>query len=208
MRLACTINQAFTPPSMKHTLSEKFALLVVDAQLVECGAGHGGDTETEDIVKRIAGVIPKVRAAGGHVLWCWTVQNPDLAQACFDHDGGGYHPLLKSQIQSGDVVLPKNTLDLFCNPEAAARVHALGARQILVAGFNENACVYHTATGASKLRCRAGSHVNVSVVRDLCGDRPDIRHRVLWDDNCMGEPTSSIVLRTWGIPYVQSHRLF
>ncbi len=156
----------FTPENLKkQTIRYEgdTALLVIDVQKEFCAEQNvidrlllhdrSGNRETEEVAEKIQSIVPEFRKAGipVYVVYC------DFAASRRPN----FH---KFKPASGDMMIPKSTNSAFAVQTFKDILHQEGHENLLVCGFNLNACVMDTAIDGVRLG------FNVSVLRDLCGN--------------------------------------
>lgn len=119
------------------------ALLVVDVQKRYCDPAHEnqrGTAMTDLIARRIARIVPQFRAAGVAIHPVYFEREPDIEIESID-----CHHFVPA---AHDDVTFKQRDSAFANGLLDMRLKSRGIRNLLICGFNLNACVKETALDA------------------------------------------------------------
>jgi nicotinamidase-related amidase len=136
-------------------------LLVIDAQ----GEYRTGKLPLEGIepsLDVLAGLLERARAAGAAVIH---VAHKGRAGGLFDRDAEGGAILAPAAPAAGEVVVEKPLPNAFAGTDLAARLAALGRKNLVVAGYQTHMCVSSTARAALDLGYR------VTIPHDACATR-------------------------------------
>lgn len=169
-RLAASLRDRFNARSgeIPHAPT---ALLVIDAQTQFCSPLWGrGNAQTRATARRIAALAPEFRAAGIPVYGVYLADVPDRFLADFAHSAPRGFNHYKFRPARNDGIIIKNWDSALHHPDVTERLRAAGHTDLLLCGFNLNACVRATALDA------AGAGFNVHVLSDLTAnncDNPD-----------------------------------
>lgn len=170
-RLAASLRDCFNTHSDVY-LPAPAALLVIDAQREFCSPLWGrGNAQTRATARRIATLAPEFRAAGVPVYGVYLADVPDRLLADFAQSAPRGFDHYKFRPVRGDGIIIKNWDSALHHPDVAQRLRAAGHTDLLLCGFNLNACVRATALDA------AAAGFNVHVLSDLTAnnnDNPDV----------------------------------
>jgi nicotinamidase-related amidase len=136
-------------------------LVVIDAQ----GEYRDGRLRLEGIdpsLEVLAGLLARARAAGAVVIH---VAHKGRAGGLFDRDAAGGTILPQAAPAAGEAVVEKPLPNAFAGTDLAARLEAVGRKNIVIAGYQTHMCVSSTARAALDLGYR------VTIPHDSCATR-------------------------------------
>lgn len=151
---------------------------IIDVQTEFCDPGYGfsaeearGTLRTRRTAEHIAAIAPLFRDAGMPTFIIY--YDRLLARGQGDID----NTLYKLRPAPGDVLIPKDHDSAFRGSDIKAQLQERPIKNLLISGFNLNACVYQTAMDG----LRAG--YNICILGDCTGNdksmyRPNTRNRV------------------------------
>jgi len=152
-------------PNINDKIVSSTAHIIVDVQREFCDQKYfrRGSDVTEAISNHIAlNLVPQFRKAGLKTVFIYTVDFDDDYKKPNECCGGFY----KVKPRPGDQLSYKTGLSAFRGTGLAARLKKSGIKNVIISGFNANACVKSTVISALK------EEFNVCVLRDgIANDR-------------------------------------
>jgi len=119
------------------------ALLVIDVQV---GLIEEGAYQPDTLIKHIQGLIQSARAA--HVPVIYVQHNESHPQGSLNpaNPGHAIHPDIAPQ--PGDTIIQKHNPDSFQDTDLAAKLEAMGIKNLVVSGMQTELCVDTTCRAA------------------------------------------------------------
>jgi nicotinamidase-related amidase len=146
------------PPALKDA-----AIVVIDAQR-EYVDGKLPLPGVEAALAEIAALLARARAAGSPIVH---VRHMGRAGGLFDPAGPGGAIAAPAAPKEGEPVVGKTLPNAFAGTDLAARLGALGRRELVVCGFMTHMCVSSTVRAALDLGYRCTVPAAATATRDL-----------------------------------------